>query len=184
MANKILDLIKKYGKIIYGKSMDIFEDSPVFFAYKSKDAIIIKIKGNANYLHAPEFDKFLKSTLNNYKRYCIMFDECTALDSTCLGILAGLLLNLKKVDGVCFFCGLKPRQFECIKIVGLDKLAHIINKISLESSMEELDEINDNNKIGLTLQLVLEAHRFLLEINARNNINFKDVVSLLEEKNF
>lgn len=164
--------------------MEYSEKSPVFFAYKGIDAIILKIKGNANYLHAPEFDEFLKSTLGSYKKYCIMFEECTSLDSTCLGILAGLLLKLKKIEGVCFFCGLKPRQLECIKIVGLDKLAHIINKMNTETSDEVLTQIDNTNQTTLNSKLILEAHKFLMEINAQNKINFKDVVSLLEEKNF
>ena len=164
--------------------MEYSEKSPVFFAYKGADAIILKIKGNANYLHAPEFDLFLKSTLGFYKKYCIIFEECTSLDSTCLGILAGLLLKLKKLDGICFFCGLKPRQLECVKIVGLDKLAHIIDKMEIETSDEKLTQIDNTEKINLNAHLILEAHKFLLELNARNKINFKDVVSLLEEKNF
>ena len=164
--------------------MEYSEKSPVFFAYKGIDAIILKIKGNATYLHAPEFDQFLKSTLGIYKRYCIMFEECTSLDSTCLGILAGLLLKLKKIEGVCFFCGLKPRQFECIKLVGLDKLAHIINKMGIETSDELLTQIDNTNQPTLSPQLILEAHKFLMELNAHNKIIFKDVVALLEEKDF
>ncbi len=164
--------------------MEYSEKAPVFFAYKGIDSIVIKIKGNANYLRAPEFDQFLKSTLNTYKRYCILFEECTGVDSTCLGILAGLLLKLKKIDGVCFFCGLKPRQLECIKIVGLDKLAHIIDKMEMETSDELLTEIDNKNQTALNSQLILEAHKFLLEINAHNKIDFKDVVTLLEEKTF
>ena len=164
--------------------MEVFDKTPVFFACKTTDAVILKIKGNANYLHATEFDRFLKTTLEKYKRYCIIFDECTSLDSTCLGILAGLLLKLKKVDGICFFCGLKQRQIECVKMVGLDKLAHIIDKIPEGTSDELLHQIKLEEKTALTSQLVLEAHRFLLEINAHNKINFKDVISLLEEKDF
>ena len=162
--------------------MEYFEKAPVFFAYKGIDSVVIKIKGNANYLRASEFDQFLKSTLKTYKRYCILFEECTGLDSTCLGILAGLLLKLKKIDGICFFCGLKPRQLECVKMVGLDKLAHIIDKIDTETSDEHLTQICNTNQAALSSELILEAHEFLLEIDARNKMQFKDVVSLLEEK--
>lgn len=162
--------------------MESSEKAPVFFAYKGIVSIVIKIKGNANYLRAPEFDQFLKSTLDTCKRYCILFEECTGLDSTCLGILAGLLLRLKKIDGVCFFCGLKPRQLECVKMVGLDKLAQIIDKIDTETSDEDLTQICSTNQAALSSELILEAHKFLLEIDARNKMQFKDVVSLLEEK--
>lgn len=161
----------------------VHKDS-AFLAYKTADAVVIRIKGYANYLNASVLSNFLKRMeVSNHKRYCILFEECDGLDSTCLGILAGLLLRLKKENGVCLFCGLKPRPLECIQMVGLDKLACIIEKtpFSVLSGQDIKIEANDPSKTQLTPELVLEAHKFLLELNAHNRVKFQDVIALLEK---
>ena len=164
--------------------MDVVHRNSVFFAYKTTDAVVIQIKGYANYLNASVLSNFLKKmeTLP-HKRYCILFEECDGIDSTCLGILAGLLLRLKAQNGICLFCGLKPRPLECIQMVGLDKFAYITEKAPF-SALSEQDmsvNISDKYKTKITPELVLEAHKFLTELNAHNKVRFQDVVALLEK---
>ena len=90
--------------------MDVVHRNSTFLVYKTSDAVVIRIRGYANYLNASVLSNFLKRIeAAHHKRYCILFDECDGLDSTCLGVLAGLLLRLKKGNGFCLFCGLKPR---------------------------------------------------------------------------
>ena len=144
--------------------MGAFHRNSAFFAYKTTDAVVIQIKGYANYLNASVLSNFLKQTeIAHHKRYCILFEECDGIDSTCLGVLAGLLLKLKQENGICLFCGLKPRPLECVQMVGLDKLACIIEKtpFSILSGQDIKVEISDKNKSQITPELVLEAHKFL-----------------------
>lgn len=164
--------------------MDAVHKDSVFFAYKTADAVVIHIKGYANYLNASVLSHFLKRTEDlHYKKYCILFEACDGLDSTCLGVLAGLLLRLKKQNGICLFCGLKPRPLECIQIVGLDKLACIVEKnpFSVLSEQEVQIRIPDKCEPQITSDLVLEAHKFLMELNAHNKVRFQDVIALLEK---
>ena len=80
--------------------MDANHRNSAFFCCKAADAVIIRIRGYASYLNASLLSNFIKQTEKlHYKRYCILFEECDGLDSTCLGILAGLLLRLKKQNG-------------------------------------------------------------------------------------
>lgn len=155
-----------------------------FFAYKTADAVVIRIKGYANYLNASVLSNFLKRMQDlHHKRYCILFEECDGLDSTCLGVLAGLLLRLKKENGICLFCGLKPRPLECVRMVGLDKFACIVEEtpFSVLAGQDMNKNISDKNEAQITPELVLQAHKFLLELNAHNKVRFQDVISLLEK---
>ena len=161
----------------------IHKDS-VFFAYKTADAVVIRIKGYANYLNVSVLSNFLKRMeTSQHKRYCILFEECDGLDSTCLGVLAGLVLRLKKENGICLFCGLKSRPLECIRMVGLDKLACIIEEtpFSVLPGKGVKLEVADKNKTQVTSQLILDAHKFLMELNAHNKVRFQDVIALLEK---
>lgn len=156
--------------------------SSVYLACKTRDSIIIQIQGEANYQNAGVLDEFLKNTLQlNYKKYCFFFEKCMQIDSTCLGILAGLLLQLKKVDGVCLFCGLQERQLSVIKMLGLDKLAHIVPTSAPEENCKEQLQPLASEEGGSSPELILQAHRFLMEIESRNKIHFQSVISLLEK---
>lgn len=164
--------------------MEFGAESSTFFAYESIDFVIVRIKGFANYSNAPLFNKFLSRTLDrNYIKYCIIFDECTGIDSTCLGILAGLLLKLRAKHGICLFCGLKPRQLECVRIVGLDRFVHIVDHMpsSLAEANHEIEQNLPQSPLKISPELILEAHKFLMEISEHNKMHFKDVVLLLEK---
>lgn len=164
--------------------MGVADKDSTFFAYKTADAVVIRIKGYANYLNASVLSNFLeRMEASHHNRYCILFEECDGLDSTCLGILAGLLLRLKRRDGLCLFCGLKPRPLECVQMVGLDKLACITEEtpFSVLPGQGIKMDIPDKSKTQITPELVLEAHKFLLELNAHNKMRFQDIISLLEK---
>ena len=162
--------------------MDSFAREPVFFAYKTADSVIVQVKGYADYLSAPVLKGFLSDiSVRNCNRFCFLFDECDGIDSTCLGLLAGLALRLKKLGGICLFCGLKARQLECIQMVGLDRLVYVIESTPVALTQTETTSVAvEPEEARLTSQLVLEAHKFLMELNAKNKIKFQTVVSLLE----
>lgn len=161
--------------------MELGTTQEVFSVCQTFDSVIIQIKGKANYQNASLLSKFLEKTLyHNFKKYCISFYECIEIDSTCLGILAGLLLKLQKINGVCLFCGLKERQLESIRLLGLDQFAQIVNDIEINNNDVKKCFLECENSI-FNPNLILEAHKFLMELNARNKIRFQDVVHFLEK---
>ena len=162
--------------------MEVNNTQAVFSVCQTFDSIIIQIKGKADYLKAPLLNAFLEQThCYNFKKYCVLFQECTGIDSTCLGILAGLLLKLKKDNGICLFCGLQERQLESVRLLGLDQLAQIVNDFEVnEKDVEKC--FLENKQSTLSPDLILEAHKFLMELNARNKIRFQDVVHFLEQE--
>ena len=152
-----------------------------YLVCKTEDSILIKIQGNANYLNVLPLKDFLDYTLTKYDRYCIFFEACTGLDSTVLGILASLLLKLKQKSGVCIFCGLQSRPRECVQMLGLDALAILVPTLS-EISHENLDFSSLTSSKDLTPDVIVNAHTSLMEITARNKIQFQEIVSMLNKK--
>ena len=164
--------------------MEIDNKVPVFLAYETIDSVIVQVQGIATYAEAPLLNKFLENSLKRcYKKYCILFNKCEGIDSTCLGVLAGLLLKLRANKGMCLFCGLRPRQLECVQIVGLDKMAYIADDIpsSISSQVKISKPTCYDTVPELSSQLVLDAHKFLIEVCAKNKAHFKDIVLLLEK---
>ena len=68
-------------------------------------------------------------------------------------------------------------------MVGLDKLACIIEKMPspILSEQDTQMNISDRNEAQITPELILEAHKFLMELNAHNKARFQDIISLLEK---
>ena len=91
------------------------------------------------------------------------------------------MLKLKKDNGICLFCGLQERQLESVRLLGLDQLAQIVNDFEVnEKDVEKC--FLENKQSTLSPDLILEAHKFLMELNARNKIRFQDVVHFLEQE--
>lgn len=155
-------------------------DNPVFLVNADEGAVLVRIRGRASYLNCQPISAFLTSMLTNGKRrYCFFFDDCTGLDSTFLGILAGLAIETMKNNGVCILIGLHSRQLDSIKTIGLDKIVQIADNTSSLSC--KFDKIV--GEACADKALIEEAHRTLCELSEANRIKFQDVVKFLAKNN-
>lgn len=155
-------------------------DGPVFLVNTDGAAVMVRIRGRASYLNCQPVSEFLNKMVANGKiRYCFFFDDCTGIDSTFLGILAGLAIDVRKKNGVCMLLGLNSRQLDIVKTLGLDHIVQIVsNSNSIAGKWENLTEEVCANK-----SLIEEAHRTLCELNDANRVKFQDVVRFLAQNN-
>ncbi len=150
------------------------------------EPIVIKINGRASYLNcAPVSDFFARMIENGKKSFVIDFQECQTMDSTFLGIIAGLALDLRKMQppGSVSLCRLSKRNLELVRNLGLHR---IINVGSEEFPMvfgnpdEKLNPVKrkeiDNAK------MILKAHENLVEIEDTNKSKFQDVIDFLKNQ--
>jgi anti-anti-sigma regulatory factor len=157
------------------------DEEAVYWINENDDSVLIRIKGRASYLNCQVLNDFLRQKLEQKcLKYCFLFDQCLGIDSTCLGILTGLALKLKRQSGICVFSGLRPRQMETIRLLGLDQLVQIVEDCS-NVGPEDYSLISTKPD-ALQPDLIINAHKFLMEINAQNRVRFKDVVQCLSLK--
>jgi anti-anti-sigma factor len=151
--------------------------------------VCIKIAGRASFQSSVDF-KTLINTLREqgHKRFVLEVSECQLMDSTFLGVLAGLGLKFSDDRN-----GHEPaslellnpseRVFDLIENLGIEHLFRI-HKGTAAPATGELNPVEKPTSTPdrkETTRTCLEAHRLLMEINPANVAKFKDVTKFLEE---
>jgi anti-sigma B factor antagonist len=150
----------------------------------------IKIPGRANFTSSVDF-KTLVSELRGrgVDHYVLDLGECVTMDSTFLGVLAGLAL--RHADGKdgppsdklrLDLLNPNPRIADLLDNLGV---VHLFNVFHQENPCTAIFEPVENNHPAPTpLELsktCLEAHEVLMRINPANVPKFKDVARFLAE---
>lgn len=155
---------------------------PVFLIDAYTDPVWAKIQGRAGYQNCGPFSDFIKDQRKKGKSvFCVDFQECEGLDSTVLGIFAGLAIELanQSPKGALKFYNLKKRNKELVENLGLHKFVEVI-----ESSSADKDthfKIIDASTMA-TSEEILCAHRNLVNISPSNAGMFQDVLDYLESQ--
>jgi anti-sigma B factor antagonist len=148
----------------------------------------IKIVGRGDFTNSVEFTTLIRELRQMGLHYFVLdLTECTLMDSTFLGVLAGLGLQI--AQGQADHCdeGLEllnanariTELLECLGVIQLFKMkqgqvnnaeqGHSVPHIAVKPTKEE------------TTRACLEAHRTLMEVNPANVARFKDVAQFLAE---
>jgi anti-anti-sigma regulatory factor len=123
---------------------------------------------------------------------CLVVDlaECTGMDSTFMGTLAGMAARLAAVPGgLLQIASSSERNHRSLEDLGLDFLMEINPSASLWRGKEEAirSALKPPMVPGVLGQIsrarhVLDAHRVLSGLNDKNAHEFQEVVTLLENE--
>lgn len=165
------------------------QDEPHFLVNPYDDPVVIKINGKASFMNSgPVKDLFDRLVDQGKQRFVVDFQNCSGMDSTFLGILAGLGIKLMKTEpkGSVVLCRLGSRNRELVRNLGLHRLLIIDEGRDPEESVEEngLEALDPSRKLSEVenARLVLQAHENLVEIDASNKTKFQDVISFLKNQ--
>lgn len=148
----------------------------------------IRIIGRANFASSVDF-KTLVDDLRQKGCNCFVLDlsECVLMDSTFLGVLAGLGLKLGSNNegavqrGVQLF-NPSPRITELLETLGVLHLFKITQgTFAAPVATEPIEHVAANPSKAEVTQTCLEAHRTLMELSPANAARFKDVSQFLAE---
>ena len=150
----------------------------------TNDEVYVQIKNKASYLNCAPLRSFLNEMVDEgNKVFVIDFQNCSSMDSTFLGILVGLALQLRKSSGGggLTLLNLVGRNRETVENLGIHKIAIVSSEfVSNSSELEVLKMKNSSDKA--CPELIYKAHKTLLDLNEKNSKIFKDVVNFLEQK--
>ena len=150
------------------------------------DPVLIRIQGRASFLNSSSLREFTAEMVRQGKRrFVIDFSACTGMDSTFLGVLAGLALDLRKNDpkGTVVFCRLAARNLELIRNLGLHRLATVDFGGDLAPVDGDTTPLEDK-KLGEleNARMCLEAHENLVEADQTNQEKFQDVLVFMKNR--
>ena len=139
------------------------------------DNVFLKVIGKASYLNCRNVGEFFANVVEkNCKHLFIDFAQCTGMDSTFMGMIAGIALRLRKKQAFVTLQNLKDRNLQLIENLGINKLTRL----------EDCNNCTDTESIldvsSASGQSMLEAHENLVETDSSNLAKFEDVISFLK----
>ena len=152
--------------------------------HDSSKASVLQVLAKASYTNCESVRNFFDRKFKDGQRnFIVDFAKCTSVDSTFLGILVRLALNLRSAEeaGKLALVNLTGRNLETVKNLGIDRIAEISSH-SIENA-DELESLGNKaqNEMACS-ETIYQAHKTLMNLNAKNLRMFCDVVSFLEQE--
>jgi len=148
----------------------------------------IRIEGRANFNSSVDFKAVVNGLVEKgFDRFVLDLTECVLMDSTFLGVLAGLGMRFNTSrNGGCVpiieLLNPNARIADLLDNLGVEHLFQIVTGPELNSNRLERVEHSpvaaDRKEVSRTC---LEAHETLMRINPENVAKFKDVAQFLAE---
>ncbi len=150
----------------------------------SSDPVLVRIIGKANYLNCGPLNDFFEGMLKKGTSHFVLdFSECEGMDSTFLGILAGVALKVRGLEppGSVVLSRIEGRKLELVKNLGLHRILMV-----QEGKKAPAHEARSTEDLGATgsadQQTMLRAHQSLVEADASNWEKFQDVIDYLRHE--
>jgi anti-sigma B factor antagonist len=159
------------------------DNSPVYLVDPDSDPVLIRVCGRASYQNsAPLSTFFQKMMAIDRPRFRLDFSQCTTMDSTFLGIIAGAAIATRKhtSKGWLAITCLSPRNLELVRNLGLHRLADIDTETQASDKPTEMEALEGQNPVNRAT--MLEAHVTLSGLGESNRAKFQDVVAFLNEE--
>ena len=164
------------------------------------DGILVAIHDGAAYVHVKGRGSFKVSTgLKQFgiaaidegcREIVLNMAECTGMDSTFMGVLAGLASRLKQRDGgQIYIINLAARARQLLATLGLDQVveAHMADATPdrfqwfLPADHRVKEILSGDDAGSVRADMVYQAHQNLASLSSENQLMFKDVLSFLRE---
>lgn len=153
-----------------------------FLVNTDTDPVVILIQGRASANNCAPLKTALDDLIAKGRRQFLLdFKGCIGMDSTFLGLVAGVARRLKSAQpaGKVTLNRLEGRNLDNVKSLGLTRLTELTqldqsHATGVNLPADRLSELE-------TARLVLAAHENLIEVDAANAPKFKDVIALVKE---
>lgn len=143
---------------------------------------VIKMSGDVRLTLCLSFDTYIEEMFAKEDFCAVIFDltEAEAIDSTTLGLMAKISLLAQAKD--------KPRPTIVANTPGINRLLGCMGFAEIFDIVEDLGQEFDTEVCLAEADMdecqakekVIEAHKILMDLNARNASTFRDLVNTLE----
>jgi len=153
---------------------------------------VARVRGRGSFKTSGALKRFISSTAERSANPVLIdFQDCIGLDSTFMGVMAGLSFKLKQLERPRLqLVNLSERNNKLIHVLGLHHLVDISANGVLPGAYSEflagggpldrLERPEEDRKD--TARLMLEAHQTLVDISEDNRPKFQDVLTYLREE--
>jgi anti-sigma B factor antagonist len=153
-----------------------------------KQCACVKITGRATFTSSIDLKTLVNELLQKGYNYLVLdLGECTLMDSTFLGVLAGFGLKMREpqpdhMSHTLELFNPTPRIAELLENLGVLHLFKVAQgTVTLPEQTESCDVAPANASQEEVTRTCLEAHQLLMDIHPENVARFKDVARFLAE---
>lgn len=151
----------------------------------------VRLRNRGSFKVSKAMKQFGVSAVDGHiQKIVVDLSDCVGMDSTFMGVLAGLAFRLKKHNnGRLYMVNLSSRTRGLLATLGLDQLVEtcmagatppeFADVIAQGHQMKSLAA--DDSSRRETAEMMLEAHENLVEVSPENLPRFKDVLTFLRE---
>ncbi|MCD8283397.1 MAG: STAS domain-containing protein [Opitutae bacterium] len=158
-------------------------DQAQYLVAATGDAVLVLIRGRATYTTCREFDEFLGKigASETCKKLIIDMRDCSGIDSTVLGLIAGAAGDFSAKNGEIIMQKCNPRISEVVENLGLPALLTFLAGDSVAEGTEKLlaSETTEHAASAASNSTILRAHEKLMETSPENAARFKQVVDFM-----
>jgi len=161
---------------------------PVFLVDTFASPVAIKIDGRASFMNCACLRDFFTEMIKQGKtKFVVDFHQCTSMDSTFLGVLAGAALELRKLEppGSLIVARVGTRNLELLRNLGLHRLLVVDTGEAIPvvdgTTGQALPCSGPRSELE-SARMVLEAHENLVSADAGNQTKFQDVLTFLKTR--
>jgi len=160
---------------------------PAFLVNAYSDPVVIRLNGRASYLNsAPLRDFFDRMARRRKRDFVLDFRECTGMDSTFLGIIAGAALEMRNhsPNGTLVLCRLSRRNLELVRNLGLHRIVSVDSgDYCMNFETAKTKPLPDTPCAEIeNARMILKAHEDLVDVDRTNRSKFQDVISFLKNQ--
>lgn len=149
------------------------------------DKIFIRVTGRGSFKVSSTLKQFIGEIIAKQPVTHIVLDlsDCIGMDSTFMGVLAGLSGRLKQTGQILELINLSEKNEKLLATLGVDKvIAHYSHSHGHELPAGPTQSLptQDASKKDLA-ETALTAHETLVELNEENRPRFKRVIEYLKD---
>jgi anti-anti-sigma regulatory factor len=161
------------------------------FVAFSRQHALVKVEGRGSFKISASLKQFGETVIQE-KVPLILVDMllCIGMDSTFMGVLAGVASRMKVYQGTIVLVNCSPRTRGLLATLGLDQLIMAFEAGQTPSTYEDLlngrvrrEKLEDGSCQDVeTVQTMLDAHQDLVNLVPDNMPQFKDVLIFLRDE--
>ena len=167
--------------------MTNFDREDNLTAAEIDNKIYICLSGRGSFRISPPLKKYIHQKKNNHSITHVFLNmkDCQGMDSTFMGVLAGLACLIKSSSKIKFqLTHLSKKNEKLLITLGVNRVLDY--KMQSEDNETEFKpqpqlELSMDTDTKTKAEISLEAHKKLVDIDKKNLNQFKSVIELLQE---
>jgi anti-anti-sigma regulatory factor len=180
-------VVNEVGRIV-GES-----SNGIFVGCASDNRVCVRVVGRGTFQNSQPLRQFaLEKIEQGQEEFVVDLGQCRGMDSTFLGVLAGIGLRLRQNGHAATtiqIVHISSRNMELLQTLGLDRLFSMNSDTSPPLAEPEYHQLPDTDLTHLThplgkdetADLMIEAHDNLLRADERNASKFRELARFLRE---